>query len=83
MDTIMPGFERWRITQMDYFSCFYQKAHFVRPWRHCIMAEIIATSLPTRWVLTSPLQATSSFGVPSLKIALKLTISGVPTPDQP
>jgi hypothetical protein len=80
----MTGYGRSRIPQMDYFSSFYQKAHFVKPpWRLCIMAEIIATSLPTRWVLTSPLQATSSFGVPSLKIALKLTISGVPTPDQP
>jgi hypothetical protein len=81
----MPGFERCRITQMDYFSClYYEKAHFGKPpWRLCIMAEIIATSLPTRCVLTSPLQSASSFGGHSLKIALKLTISGAPTPDQP
>jgi hypothetical protein len=66
----MTGYERCRITQMDYFSCLYEKAHFVKPpLQLCIMAEIIATSLPTRCILTSPLQAASSFGGPSLKIA--------------
>lgn len=80
----MTGWERWCIPQMDYFSCFYEKAHFAKPpWRFCIKAKIIATTLPTRCILTSPLQAASSFGGPSLKIALKLTISGAPTPDQP
>jgi hypothetical protein len=80
----MTDYERCRITQMEYFSCFYEKAHFAKPpWRLCIMAEIIASTLLICCVLPSPLQAASSIGVTSLNIAPKMTISGEPTPDQP
>jgi hypothetical protein len=28
MGNIMPGYNRWRIMQMDYFSYFFEKVHF-------------------------------------------------------
>jgi hypothetical protein len=76
MGTIMTGYKRWRFMQLDYFSYFYEKAHFVKPTWRLYVAERNSSLRPSHYASICTVSESTLFGVGFLMTSSQILLLG-------